>query len=98
MVASWYYNKWSNSSWNYRNIYGPQQIIDEPTHICKNSFSCIDLISKISQTLLSIEKHMLLFMKIVNIKLHLLRSALELNILHLTNVRSGIMQKLILME
>ena len=41
---------------------------------------------------------MLLFMKIFNIKLHLLRSALELNILQLTNVRSGIMQKLMLME
>ena len=37
-------------------------------------------------------------MKIVNTKLPLLRPGLELNILHLTNAMSGIMQMLILME
>ena len=37
-------------------------------------------------------------MKIVNTKLPLLRPVLELNVLHLTNTVSGIMQKLMLME
>ena len=55
--------------------------------------------SQISQTLLSIEEHIFLFMKIVNTKLPLLRPGLlELNILHLINAMSGIMKKLMLME
>ena len=54
--------------------------------------------SQIRQTLLSIEEHILLFKKIVNTKLPLLRPGLELNIVQLTNAMSGIMQKLILME
>ena len=37
-------------------------------------------------------------MKIVNTKLPLQRPRLELNIHHLTNAMSGIMQKLMLME
>ena len=44
------------------------------------------------------EEHILLFMKIVNTKLPLLRPGLELNILHLINAMSGIKQKLTLME
>ena len=52
---------------------------------------------RISQTLLSIEEH-ILFMKIVNTKLPLLRPGLESNILHLINAMSGIMKKLMLME
>ena len=79
-------------------IYGLQQLIDEPTHIRKNSSSCNDLIFVSQPTLLSIEEHILLFMKIVNTKLPLLRPGLELNILHLTNAMYQIMQKLTLME
>ena len=54
--------------------------------------------SQISQTLLSIEEHILLFMKIVNTKLPLQRIGLELNTLHLIKAMSGLMQKLALME
>ena len=54
--------------------------------------------SQISQTLLSTEEHILLFMKIVTNKLPLLRPGLELNTFHLINAMSGIMQKLMLME
>ena len=79
-------------------ICGLQQLIDELTHICKNSSSCIDLIFTNSQALLSIEEHILLFMKIVNTKLPLLKPGLELNVLHLINAMSGIMQKPMLMQ
>ena len=48
--------------------------------------------SQLSQTLFSIEEHILLFLKIVSIKWPLLRSGVELNILHITNTMSGIMQ------
>ena len=68
---------------------GLQQSIDEPTHIRKNSSSCIDLIFTNPPNLI---------IKIVNTKLSLLRPGLELNILYLTNAMSGIMQKLMFME
>ena len=75
-------------------IYGLQQLIDEPTHIRKNRSSCMTWFSQIGQTVLSIDEHILLFMKIVSTKLPLLRPGLELNILHLTHPMSGIMQML----
>ena len=55
--------------------------------------------SQISQTLLSVEEHIPLFMKVVNTKLPLLKPGLELNTLHLINAMSGIAnEKLLLME
>ena len=54
--------------------------------------------SQISQTFLSIEEHILFFMTIVNTKLPSLRPGLELNTLPPVNAKSGIMQKLTLME
>ena len=43
MVASKNYN-WRNSTETATTIYGFQQLIDEPSHICQNNSSCIDLI------------------------------------------------------
>ena len=53
---------------------------------------------QIWKTLLSTEEHILLFMKIVNTELPLLRPGLVLNILHIIKFMSEIMQKLTLME
>ena len=79
-------------------IYKLEQLIDEPTHIRKTAPLALTWFSQIRQTLLPIEEHILLFMKIVSTKLPLLRPNLKLNTLHLRNTMSEIMQKLMLME
>ena len=105
-TATWDYNTRNTKWWHYDNtttegtqlettatIYGMNLLI-----FAKIAPLVLTWFSQINQTLLSIEKHILLFMTIVNTKLPSLRPGLELNTLHPINAKSGIMQKLILME
>ena len=74
-------------------IYWLQQLVDEPTNIRKNSSSCIDLIfTNQSNVIVSRRTHLSLH-EIVNTKLPLLRSGLELNDRSWTRIQNHLVRK-----